>query len=143
MSLSEPSNTAAQPSATPMSAGRLRRWILASLGVVSVALGALGTIIPGLPTTVFLIIACWCFARSCPWLEERFIRVPIFRPFLKYLEPGVKMPTAARVTTSLIIGVCTGASVALLATAMLSPWLVMAVSAAGAAGIWCVWRLVP
>ena len=36
-----------------------------------------------------------------------------------------------------------GASVALLATAMLSPWLVMAVSAAGAAGIWCVWRLVP
>jgi uncharacterized membrane protein YbaN (DUF454 family) len=126
-----------------MTSGRVRRWVLASLGVMSVALGALGTIVPGLPTTVFLIIACWCFARSCPWLEERLIRIPLFRPFLRYLEPGATMPRAARVTVTLIIGVCAGTSVALLAAAMLSPWLVMSVSAAGAVGIWCVWRLVP
>jgi len=78
---------------------RLARWMLAGLGVLCVGLGALGVFLPGLPTTVFLIAACWCFAHSCPWLEERLVRIPLFAPFLAFLEPGARMPrrTVARV----------------------------------------------
>lgn len=74
------------------------RWLLASVGMLCVGLGAVGVFVPGLPTTVFLIVAAWCFTRSCPWLEERLIRVPLFRPFQQYLEPGAPMPRRARVT---------------------------------------------
>ena len=82
---------------------RPQRWLLAGVGVVLVAIGALGVVLPGLPTTVFLIGASWCFARSCPWLEERLIRVPLFRPFLGYLEPGQTMPRKTVITTLVVM----------------------------------------
>lgn len=82
---------------------RPQRWLLAGIGVVLVAIGALGVVVPGLPTTVFLIAASWCFARSCPWLEERLIRVPLFRPFLGYLEPGQAMPRKTIITTLVVM----------------------------------------
>jgi len=71
---------------------RLSRWLLAGLGTACVGLGALGVFLPGLPTTVFLIAASWCYARSCPWLEQRLLRVPLFAPFLGFLEPGARLP---------------------------------------------------
>jgi len=66
--------------------------MLAGLGTACVGLGALGVFLPGLPTTVFLIAASWCYARSCPWLEQRLLRVPLFAPFLGFLEPGARLP---------------------------------------------------
>jgi uncharacterized membrane protein YbaN (DUF454 family) len=39
-----------------------------------VALGIAGVVVPGLPTTVFVLIASYCFSRSSPrferWLRE-------------------------------------------------------------------------
>jgi len=67
---------------------RTRRILLALTGLVLVGVAAVGAILPGLPTTIFLIGASWCFARSCPWMEERLLRWRIFRPFRGYLEPG-------------------------------------------------------
>jgi len=68
-------------------------------GVALVGIGAVGVVLPGLPTTVFLLGASWCFARSCPWLEERLIRVPFFRPFLVYLDRGAHMPRSVVIWT--------------------------------------------
>jgi hypothetical protein len=76
---------------------RSRRWLLATLGVVSVGLAVVGAILPGMPATVFLIIASYCFARSCPWLEERLLRHRIFAPYLPYIRQGAPMPFHARV----------------------------------------------
>ena len=88
--------------ACPPARSRLARWLLAGLGTACVGLGALGVFLPGLPTTVFLIAATWCFARSCPWLEERLVRVPLFAPFLGFLEPGATMPRRT-VTKALVV----------------------------------------
>jgi hypothetical protein len=74
-----------------------RRVALASLGVLAVALGAAGVFVPGLPTTVFLIIASYCFARSCPWLEERLLRIPLFAPYMRFIDGGQPMSIRARV----------------------------------------------
>ena len=73
-----------------------RRVALAALGVVAVALGAVGVFVPGLPTTIFLIIASYCFARSCPWLEERLLRVPLFAPYMRFIDEGRPMSPRAR-----------------------------------------------
>ncbi len=76
------------PSETPRGS-RPRRILLVTMGVVLVGLGAVGAVLPGLPTTVFLLGASWCFARSCPWLEERMLNAKIFRPFHPWLRGEV------------------------------------------------------
>ena len=77
-----------------------RRVALAALGVLAVGLGAIGVFVPGLPTTIFLIIASYCFARSCPWLEERLLRVPLFAPYMAFIDEGRPMSTRARVIST-------------------------------------------
>ena len=91
---------------------RLARWLLAGLGVLCVGLGALGAVVPGLPTTVFLLGASWCFARSCPWLEERLLRIPLFAPFLGFLEPGAVMPRRTLVKALAVMWIAILASAA-------------------------------
>jgi hypothetical protein len=120
----------------------LRRWLLAAAGMLLVGLGALGAVLPGLPTTVFLIGASWCFARSCPWFEERLIRIPLFRPFQRYLEPGTRMPRRAVVTTLVVMWLAVGSSSLLLATRGEGrPVLAAVVLVLGLVGSWFVWRL--
>ncbi len=82
---------------------RLHRWLLVAGGVSLVGVGAVGVFLPGLPTTVFLLGASWCFTRSCPWLEERLIRIPLFRPFLVYLDQGAQMPRKVVVWTLIVM----------------------------------------
>ena len=40
-----------------------------SVAVLSVALGMIGVIIPGLPTVPFLLVAAWAGTRGWPELE--------------------------------------------------------------------------
>ena len=44
----------------------LRRGVWIVLGLLSVAVGGIGIVVPGLPTTVFFIMAAACFTRSSP-----------------------------------------------------------------------------
>jgi len=102
------------PTACPVRRPSPRRWFLAAVGMVCVGLAAVGVVLPGMPTTVFLIAAAWCFTRSCPWLEERLVRAPIFRPFAPYLEPGVPMPRRARMMALASMWIAIAASVLVL-----------------------------
>lgn len=74
----------------------LRRLFLAVLGVGCVGLAYVGAIVPGMPATVFLIMACYLFARSCPYLEQRLVRNRFFAPFQVYLDEPLRMPMRAR-----------------------------------------------
>jgi uncharacterized membrane protein YbaN (DUF454 family) len=86
-----------------------RRWALAGLGLCCVAIGAVGVVVPGLPTTIFLLIASWCFTKSCPVLERWLKEQPIFRPYTKYLDPSTPMPPRVRLAIIAVmwVAVCT------------------------------------
>ena len=113
----------------------IRRWFFLLLGLLSVALGFIGVFVPGLPTTVFLILASYFFTRSCPWLEEKLVRARIFRPYLKYLDGERAMPLRARVATIAMIWAAVGSSFLLMgAKGALSGWFVGLVGGAALVG---------
>lgn len=70
----------------PSSSGLFARlgrtaWLL--LGLVFVALGIIGALLPLMPTTIFLILAAGCFARSSPRLEAWLLEHRRFGPTLR------------------------------------------------------------
>jgi len=54
---------------------KLIRLFLAGIATICFAIGWVGVFIPGLPTTVFWIVAAACAAKSCPvisgWIYQR------------------------------------------------------------------------
>ena len=121
---------------------RLHRWLLVAGGVSLVGIGGVGVFLPGLPTTVFLIGASWCFTRSCPWLEERLIRIPLFRPFLVYLDHGAQMPRKVVVWTLVIMWLAIVAStVMVMVGAEPRPVLATIIVVLGLIGSWFVIRM--
>lgn len=68
----------------------LKRHFYLYAGWLSFALGTIGMFVPLLPTTVFWILAVWCWARSCPVLMEKVYAHPHFGNGVKqFLEHGV------------------------------------------------------
>lgn len=53
------------------------RLLYAGVGLLALSLGILGAFLPLLPTTVFVLIAAYCFARS----SERFYRALLHSRF--------------------------------------------------------------
>ena len=113
-----------------------------ALGIALVGVGAVGAVLPGLPTTIFLIGAVWCFGRSCPWMERKLIREnKLFAPFVPYLEPGTPIPTKARVFALGSMWTAIAISSALLMSRSEVPIFVpMIVIASGIAGTICILR---
>ena len=53
------------------------------LGIVCVALGAIGVVMPLLPTTPFMLLAAFAFARSSDRLHHWLINHKMFGPMIK------------------------------------------------------------
>jgi uncharacterized protein len=65
-------------------------------GWMAVVLGGLGIIVPGLPTTVFFIIAAWCFSKSSPRFEQWVLDLPRIGPMVRAHRAGEGMPRKAK-----------------------------------------------
>lgn len=70
------------------------RWLFLTGGVGCVVLGMIGVFLPGLPTTPFLLLACWCFARSSPRMEAALLRSRLFGPIIHdwRRQGGIRRP---------------------------------------------------
>ena len=66
-----------------MKCSALYRWMVVGCGLAFLALGYIGFIVPGLPGTIFLILALACFQRSCPPMEQRMLENKMFGPVLR------------------------------------------------------------
>ncbi|MFX0545736.1 YbaN family protein [Roseovarius sp. S1116L3] len=73
--------------------GAVMRTIWICIGSVSLALGAIGVILPLLPTTPFVLLAAFAFARSAPRLRAWLARSSVFGPIISDWEAhGVIAP---------------------------------------------------
>jgi uncharacterized membrane protein YbaN (DUF454 family) len=102
--------------ATAFGTTRLGRVLWTALGALCVALGGIGVVVPGLPTTVFFIIAAACFSRSSPGLEQWVLGLPRVGPLVRDHRAGLGMSWRAKcwAVGSIVVfggvGACTVAS---------------------------------
>lgn len=97
----------------------IRIGLFRALGGVMVALAFAGIFLPVLPTTPFLIVAVWAFARSSPELAERLRNHPRFGPYITRWEARRAIPRSAKAAS--VIGMA--ASYGLLLAAHRGPWV--------------------
>lgn len=73
-----------------MTGGPIRRTLWLMLGMVSVALGVIGAVLPILPTVPFLILAAFAFSRSNRAWEEKLLSHPRYGASLRaWREKGI------------------------------------------------------
>ena len=75
----------------------MKRMLYLILGCLGLGLGALGAVLPLLPTVPFLLLAACCFARSSRRLHRWFTGTRPYRENLESYVQGRGMTRAAKV----------------------------------------------
>jgi uncharacterized protein len=73
-----------------------RRLPYLCLAYACIALGAAGVVLPGLPTTPFLLLAAWAAPRASPRLDAWLHQHPRFGPVLRAWHEERAVPTRAK-----------------------------------------------
>ncbi|WP_018298203.1 YbaN family protein [Corynebacterium lubricantis] len=80
--------------------------ILITVGVVSLALGAIGIVLPILPTTPFLLLSAFCFARSSTRLHKYLLNHKVFGTYISnYYNHAMTPKHKARTLAVMWLGI--------------------------------------
>lgn len=103
-------------------------WIV--LGCIGVGLGAVGAVLPLLPTFPFLLLATFSFAKSSERLHTWFVNTKLYKKNLEsYVQgKGMTRPTKLRIITTVTVLMAVGFTVMML-KAVYVPCIILA----------CVW----
>jgi uncharacterized protein len=84
------------PPSTKQAVG-IRRVLLIAGGFLCIGMAYLGAILPGLPTTPWVLLASYCFSRSSPRLQRWLRRSPIFGRLIQDWDThrGLRRPVKA------------------------------------------------
>lgn len=103
----------------------MSRALFLSTGFLLLGLAFLGALLPVMPSTIFVILAAACFARSSPRFEQWLVEHPRFGPSLvAWREHGAILPQAKALA---LAGMALG-YVLFLWSAGPGPWLAAAVA---------------
>lgn len=106
---------------------RVRQKAWAVGGFVSFALGAMGAVLPLLPTMPFLLVAAFCFARSSTRLNAWFRSTKLYRSVLEGYVARRAMTLRAKMVLLIPLTVVLGISFALMENVLAGRIVVAAV----------------
>lgn len=89
---------------------RTGRVLFGLAGAVSLALGMVGIFLPGLPTTVFVLIAAACFAKASPRLHQWLLDHRLFGPMVRDWEQHRSLTRRTKVVAVGSMSVMVGTS---------------------------------
>ena len=90
------------------SSSKIARVLFGLLAYVSLAIGLIAIVIPGLPTTEFILLAAWAATKSSPrlsaWLESH----RLFGPILSNWRSGKIIVRKAKISATVSMLLCAG-----------------------------------
>jgi uncharacterized membrane protein YbaN (DUF454 family) len=87
---------------------RAVRILLVTAGTLAVGLGVLGIFLPLVPTTPFLLLAAWCYARGSERVYKRLLANRWLGPYIRNYREGRGMTMRVKVSTLLMLWIAIG-----------------------------------
>ncbi len=107
MQENEPSQPAEPPTPARVTtqATGVKRLLFVAVGLVCVALAIVGALLPGIPTTPWVLLASYCFARSSASLDAWLRRMPYFGTLIRDWElyRGIRRPVKIFAVSMVVI----------------------------------------
>jgi uncharacterized protein len=96
------------PDSATLHRSRVVRGLFWLAGSVSLALGLVGVVLPGLPTTPFVLLAAACYAKASPrlhgWLLHHRFMGPMVRDWEQHRSLTRRTKTVAQVSMVAMVG---------------------------------------
>lgn len=120
-------------------AGKPLAWPLRAalivLGALALAIGIIGLFVPGLPTTVFVLIAAACAARGSPRFHDWLLGHRVFGPIIRDWQEGGRVSRPAKRAATVSMALC-----AVILSMVASPrWAVVGITVMAVVLAW-LWR---
>jgi hypothetical protein len=113
-------------------------FVVAGCGFVGVAY--LGAVLPGLPTTPWVLAASYCFGRSSPRLQRWLYRSPFFGRLLTDWHEHRGMRPRLKATAATMVVLACSFSIGF---APVPPWVKWAIAGSGLTGLAVILFVVP
>jgi uncharacterized membrane protein YbaN (DUF454 family) len=114
---------------------QLPGWLLFDIGWMCVGLGFIGVFVPGLPTTIFLLVAAWCFFRSNERAHAWLLEHRLLGPYVRDFASGKGMPVRAKVFAIAMMWATCGSSAVFFVRPLWAKAIVLASAAAGTVAV--------
>ena len=93
---------------TTQSSSKLARILFGLLAYVSLGIGLIAIVVPGLPTTEFILLAAWAATKSSPRLSAWLENHRLFGPILFNWRNGKIIARRAKVSATVSMLLCAG-----------------------------------
>ena len=116
----------------------LVRLLLLTVGSLALLLGIIGIVVPGLPTTPFVLVAAACYARASERFYRWLLRNPTFGPLIAEWRHHRSIPYRVKRLAITLMSLTICVSIWTLSD---KPWLQLMLAMIGVGtGIW-LWRI--
>jgi uncharacterized membrane protein YbaN (DUF454 family) len=109
--------------------------VLLGLGWTLVGLGFIGVFVPGMPTTIFLLIAAWCFYRSSERAHDWLLGHRILGPYVRDFASGKGMPIRSKIIAIGMMWLTCGTSAAFFVSVVWGKIVVLACALLGTVAV--------
>ena len=105
--------------------GRVYRGLWLTAGLICLGLGAVGIVLPILPSTPFLLAAAACFCKSSTRMYKWLLGNKWFGEYIRNYREGKGIPLKSKVMALSVLWITIGVSIIFFLNRLLPPQLVL------------------